>query len=138
MTMNERLSQFIEYKTGGNHKEFADMMGWSPQYLHKMLKGDSMGIQPVVSLLRKFPELNARWLILGDGVMVDSVRNYVLGLISLEKYIPVMSRDELRELEAGKTDFDKETLEVWKERLHRKESEISQRFDEAYKRQKNS
>lgn len=136
--MNERLSQFIEYKTGGNHKEFADMMGWSPQYLHKMLKGDSMGIQPVVSLLRKFPELNARWLILGDGVMVDSVRNYVLGLISLEKYIPVMSRDELRELEAGKTDFDKETLEVWKERLHRKESEISQRFDEAYKRQKNS
>ena len=92
--MNERLLIFIDYKTNGNHKEFADMMGWSPQYLHKMLKGDSMGIQPVTSLLQKFPELNARWLILGDGAMLD-IRSCIMYMLEMEKYIPVMSRDSL-------------------------------------------
>ena len=47
------------------------MLGWSPQYLHNMLNGDSFGIQPVTALLKKFPELNARWLILGEGVMIQ-------------------------------------------------------------------
>lgn len=34
--MNKRLAQFIEYKTGGNQKEFAALMGLSPQYLYKI------------------------------------------------------------------------------------------------------
>lgn len=133
--MNKRLATFIDYKTGGNQKEFARLLGWSPQYLHKMLKGDSMGIQPVISLLQTFPELNARWLILGEGVMVDCVRNYVLDLLRLERYIPVMSREDLLALEAGRTDFDSGTIEEWQMRLDKRESEIRQRFDAAYKKQ---
>lgn len=134
--MNKRLALFIDYKTGGNQKEFAEMLGWSPQYLHKMLKGDSMGIQPVVSLLQKFPELDARWLILGDGTMLNPVRNLIMELLSLEKYIPVMSREEVQALATGKTDFDNSTIEGWKARLEQKESEIRKRFDAAYKKQK--
>lgn len=134
--MNRRLAQFIEYKTGGNQKEFADLMGWSPQYLYKMLKGDSMGIQPVVSLLQKFPELDARWLILGEGVMLSTVRNRILGLLSLEKYIPVMTKEQVQELAAGRTDFDRDTVDGWQDMLDRREGEIRRRFDEAYKRQK--
>lgn len=132
--MNKRLAQFIDYKTGGNQKEFALLMGWSPQYLHKMLKGDSMGIQPVVSLLQKFPELDARWLILGDGAMID-VRSRILGMLTLEKYIPVMNREEIDALSAGRTDFDDDTIEGWKVRLEQKESEMRQRFDTAYMKQ---
>ena len=134
--MNKRLAQFIEYKTGGNQKEFADLMGWSPQYLYKMLKGDSMGIQPVVSLLRKFPELDARWLILGDGSMLDLLRRRILDMLSLERYIPVMSRDEIDALVSGRTDFDRDTVEGWESRLAERETEIRQRFDAAYKKQK--
>ena len=134
--MNKRLAQFIEYKTGGNQKEFAMLMGWSPQYLHKMLKGDSMGIQPVVSLLQRFPELDARWLILGEGVMLDTVRNRILDLLSLERYIPVMTKEEVQELASGRTDFDRATVDGWKDMLDRREGEIRRRFDEAYKRQK--
>jgi len=133
--MNERLAQFIEYKTGGNQKEFAALLGWSPQYLHKMLKGDSMGIQPVISLLQTFPELNARWLILGEGFMVDSIRNHVFGLLRLEKYIPVMSRDELRELEKGRTEFGEQTMQRWKEMLDKRQREVASRFEAAYKKQ---
>ena len=80
--MNERLLQFIQYKTGGKQAEFADMMGWSPQYLHKMLKEGGIGIRPIVALLEKFPELNARWLLLGEGAMIstgaDAVKTHLL------------------------------------------------------------
>jgi len=133
--MNRRLSLFIEYKTGGNQKDFANLMGWSPQYLYKMLKGDSMGIQPVVSLLRKFPELDARWLILGEGVMLNPVRNRIFDLLELERYIPVMTDGEVSALASGKTDFDNVTVEGWKTRLAQKEYEIRQRFEAAYKKQ---
>lgn len=34
--MNTRLSQFIDYATGGNKADFARSLGWSPQYLPVM------------------------------------------------------------------------------------------------------
>lgn len=142
--MNERLSQFISYKTGGNQKEFAALLGWSPQYLHKMLKGDSMGIQPVITLLQTFPELNARWLILGEGFMFDirsniihmiDIRRNIMHMIELEKFIPVMNREELAELEGGKTDFDEATRMRWQEMLDKRQREVASRFEAAYKKQ---
>lgn len=132
--MNRRLAQFIDYKTGGNQKDFAAMLGWSPQYLNKMLKGISIGIQPVTSLLQTFPELDARWLILGEGSMVD-VRRYILGMLEYEKYIPVMSSDQVAELASGKTDFSQGTVEEWEARLAERDLMIRKRFDEAYKKQ---
>ena len=133
--MNTRLAKFIDYKTGGNQKEFAAMLGWSPQYLHKMLKGDSMGIQPVVSLLQKFPELDARWLILGEGVMLNPVRNRIIDMLALEMYIPVMSSAEVAALASGKTDFDSDTVGRWKTLLAQKDEKIRRRFDAAYQKQ---
>lgn len=133
--MNKRLAQFIEYKTGGNQKEFAALLGWSPQYLHKMLKGDSMGIQPVISLLQTFPELNARWLILGEGAMLDVANEAFRRIVNLyryEEYIPVMTRDELTRVQSGETGFD---VERWKELLEKKREEIDSRFEAAYKKQ---
>lgn len=137
--MNERLLQFIQYKTGGKQAEFADMMGWSPQYLHKMLKEGGIGIRPIVALLEKFPELNARWLLLGEGAMLntgaDAVKSHLLKLLELEKYMPVMTPDELRLLEEGQTDFDAETIIRWEELLSECRKKINDRFDAAYKKQ---
>lgn len=137
--MNERLLQFIQYKTGGKQAEFADMMGWSPQYLHKMLKDGGIGIRPIVALLEKFPELNARWLLLGEGAMIstgaDAVKTHLLKLLELEKYMPVMTPDELRLLEDGQTDFDADTVIRWEELLADRNKKINDRFDTAYKRQ---
>ena len=137
--MNERLLQFIQYKTGGKQAEFAEMMGWSPQYLHKMLKEGGIGIRPIVALLEKFPELNARWLLLGEGAMLntgaDAVKSHLLKLLELEKYMPVMTPDELRLLEDGQTDFDAETVIRWEELLSERRKKINDRFDAAYKKQ---
>lgn len=137
--MNERLLQFIQYKTGGKQAEFADMMGWSPQYLHKMLKEGGIGIRPIVTLLEKFPELNARWLLLGEGAMIstgaDAVKSHLLKLLELEKYMPVMTPDELRLLEDGQTDFDADTVIRWEELLADRNKKINDRFNAAYKKQ---
>ena len=137
--MNERLLQFIQYKTGGRQAEFASLMGWSPQYLHKMLKDGGIGIRPIVSLLEKFPELNARWLLLGEGAMLntgaDTVKRHLLKLLELEKYMPVMTPDELRLLEDGQTDFGLEALTRWDALLAERDKVINDRFEAAYKRQ---
>lgn len=137
--MNERLLQFIQYKTGGKQADFAELMGWSPQYLHKMLKEGGIGIRPIVALLEKFPELNARWLLLGDGAMLntgaDAVKSHLLKLLELEKYMPVMTPDELRLLEDGQTDFDAETVIRWEELLADRSKKINDRFNAAYKKQ---
>lgn len=137
--MNERLLQFIQYKTGGKQADFAELMGWSPQYLHKMLKEGGIGIRPIVALLEKFPELNARWLLLGEGAMLntgaDAVKSHLLKLLELEKYMPVMTPDELRLLEGGQTDFDADTVIRWEERLADRSKKINDRFNAAYKKQ---
>lgn len=137
--MNERLLQFIQYKTGGKQADFAELMGWSPQYLHKLLKEGGIGIRPIVALLEKFPELNARWLLLGEGAMLntgaDAVKSHLLKLLELEKYMPVMTPDELRLLEDGQTDFDAETVIRWEELLADRSKKINDRFNAAYKKQ---
>ena len=137
--MNERLLKFIQYKTVGKQAEFAELMGWSPQYLHKLLKEGGIGIRPIVALLEKFPELNARWLLLGEGAMLntgaDAVKSHLLKLLELEKYMPVMTPDELRLLEDGQTDFDAETVIRWEELLADRSKKINDRFNAAYKKQ---
>lgn len=137
--MHNRLLEFIQYKTNGVQADFAELMGWSPQYLNKLIREGSIGIRPITALLEKFPELNARWLLLGEGVMIDSgydiMKNHIFRLLQLEKYMPVMTPGELRELSEGKVDFGNETLERWEKLLSSRNKEISERFKTAYKKQ---
>lgn len=138
--MHTRLLELIQYKTGGKQTEFAAIMGWSPQYLFRMLKGvGGIGIRPVVALLEKFPELNARWLLLGEGAMIssgaDAARQHLFRLLALEKYMPVMTPEELRLLTDGKTEWPEETLARWARLLDERTKEIDDRFSAAYKRQ---
>ena len=129
--MNNRLRKLIEFKTSGNQSEFAALMGWTPQYLSRLVLGESgIGIRPVVALLEKFPDLNARWLLLGEGAMVtsgvDKAKQHLLRLLSLEKYMPVMSASELHSLtEDGKTDFSESDIARWEELLSRREYYIN-------------
>lgn len=114
--MNTRLAELIQYTTNGKQVEFAEMMDWTPQYLYKLLKEGGMGIKPVAALLEKFPNLNARWLILGEGNMIipptDMVKRQLLQLLEIEKYIPVMTKEELQGMSTG-CHFDQETIDKW-------------------------
>lgn len=106
--MNNRLLDIIKYKTGGRQKAFAELLGWTPQYLAKLLRGDNFGLQPVLTLLEKLPEINARWLLLGQGEMLETGKLFKLryeafaqaqSILDLERFIPFMLPDELREFE---------------------------------------
>lgn len=138
--IHDRLLDIIQYKTSGKQAEFAEIMGWSPQYLNRLTKGESgIGIRPIISLLEKFPELNARWLLLGEGAMItsgaDEMKRRLFRLLEIEKYMPVMTPDELRDITDGKCEFDAATVERWGGLLDKRNKEINDRFSAAYKRQ---
>ena len=137
--MQNRLLELIQYKTNGIQADFAELMGWSPQYVNKLIREGSMGIKPITALLEKFPELNARWLLLGEGVMIDSgydiMKSHIFRLLQLEKYMPVMAPDELRELSDGKVNFDEEVIEKWERLLSVRNEQIASRFKAAYQKQ---
>lgn len=106
--MNNRLLDIIKYKTGGRQKTFAELLGWTPQYLAKLLRGENFGLQPVLTLLEKLPEVNARWLLLGEGSMLNDdkisglrrgVYSSVQRIMDYERFMPVMFPDELKEFE---------------------------------------
>lgn len=123
--INERLAQLVDYMTGGRQGRFAAMVGWSPQYLGNLLKGASgMGISPVTALLERFPDLDARWLLLGEGAMFTTppgykLRQRLIKLLEVECYTPVMSPLELREAEEGRVDFPPETVSRWRDEMAR-------------------
>lgn len=143
--MNERLLELIEYKAGGRQTVFAEMMGWSPQYVAKLIRGENFGLSPVVSILSAFPEINARWFLFGQGQMLEvgmmfdlqrQAINHIQSLLNLEKYIPVMTGEQVREFEeAIKTGrapvYSPDTLSELDRRLTDRNNEINAKFSEA-------
>lgn len=140
--MNTRLQEIIKYKTGGRQREFASLCGWSPQYLTKLLRGENFGIRPVLTLLEVLPEINARWLLLGQGDMLEIGKLFnlqrkafahVQAVLEMEKYIAFMSPDELHEYEQAITTgrkpiFDPDTLSSWQRRASERKNDLNARF----------
>lgn len=143
--MNNRLREIIRYKTGGKQKEFAEIVGWKPQYLAKLLRGSDFGLKPVLAILTAMPEINARWLLLGEGSMLmdDGVSdlykgtiNHIQAVLDLGRYIPVMSPDELLEYEQVITghrrpDFSPSVRARWVERTLELEQDRNARVESA-------
>lgn len=140
--MNSRLQEIIRYKTGGRQTEFAALCGWTPQYLAKLLRGENFGLQPVLTLLSTLPEINARWLLLGQGEMLERGKLFNLqreafahiqAILEIEKYVPFMSPDELHEYEQAVTTgrnpiFSPETLSSWRQRASERENKLNAKF----------
>ncbi len=123
--MNERLLQFIKYACG-RQSVFAERMGWERQYLSKLARGIGLGITPVVAILQAFPELDARWLLLGEGEMLRpavsesrrdlvNARARVARSLELARFLPVMSSTELSDFASGELDFPPSAVARWRE-----------------------
>lgn len=143
--METRLQELIRYKTNGKQTEFASMIGWSPQYLAKLLKGVNFGLNPVMTILEKFPEVNARWFLFGQGSMletekiVDLQRQTIANVyyvLEMEKFIPFMTSEELYEYEQAvitgrKPIFSQDKISSWQHSLNEQEKELTQKFNNA-------
>lgn len=136
--MNNRLLELIWYATNGKQTEFANIMGWKPQYVTKCLR-EGMGIKPIIALLEKFPEINARWLILGEGTMVnspvDGAKKHLLYLLQIEQYMPVMTADEQKRMIEGER-FSEEDIARWERLLKTKTEEMEMRYRASLQKQK--
>lgn len=146
--MKERLLQVIRYKTNGKKAQFAALLDWSPQYLSKLLRGESFGMQPILTILQRLPEISARWFLLGEGEMLEMGKVFALQrdtlhhiqtLLDLDKYIAYMDADELQTLETaianGTTPtFQPCALQQWEQRRTAHEKEINERFQNAYQK----
>lgn len=140
--MNTRLLEIIAYKTGGKQTPFAELMGWSPQYLTKLIKGGNFGLQPVLSILKAFPEISARWFLFGQGQMFEvgmmfdlqrQAMTHIQSLLDFDKYIPVMTGEEIREFQEALKDgrephFSPSALSDWQDRLTDRTAEIDAKF----------
>lgn len=140
--MNTRLQEIIKYKTRGRQKDFAELMGWSPQYVQKLVKGANFGFTPVLAIVEKLPEINARWFLTGEGQMLSDSRmtdirrefhGYVESVLGLERYMPVMTPEELNKFERvilgkEKAVFSPDTLTTWQRRLAERDYMIKQKF----------
>lgn len=143
--MNERLLEIIEYKAGGKQTAFAEMMGWSPQYIAKLVRGENFGLSPVLAVLSAFPEINARWFLFGQGEMLEvgmmfdlqrQAISHIQSLLDLEKYLPVMTGEQVREFEEaiklGRAPvYSPDTLSDLNRRLTDRNNEINDKFSEA-------
>lgn len=143
--MNNRLLDLIKYKTGGRQNKFADLVGWTPQYLGKLLRGENFGLQPVLTLLQKLPEVNARWLLLGEGFMLNDDKVLVLrretysraqSILMFDRFLSVMSPDEIRRFEDVLTgnsslDFSAEEVSRWECLLAEKQNALFAKVNEA-------
>lgn len=144
--MKDRLRKIIEYKTGGKHKEFAALIGWKPQYLAKLVRGDGFGIQPVLAILSALPEINARWLLLGHGSMLfdehrasdlhNEAMSHIQAVLDLDRFVPVMSPEEQAEYELvirghKQPDFTPETRARWIASLSDHKQDLDARVKEA-------
>lgn len=143
--MNNRLQEIIKYKTGGKQTAFANLFGWTPQYLAKLLRGENFGLQPVIAIITAFPEINARWLLTGEGEMLEVGKLYQLQrealshiqeLLDLDKYIPYMSPEDIHEFEqAVKTGrkplYSPDKLSLWESRATERENTINAKFTAA-------
>lgn len=88
----------VDAKTQGNKAAFSRFMGWGPQYLNNMLKGKSLGLQPIITILEHCPDINPRWLILGTGPMysTDYLTNVLL--VALRRSMDIDSMDFVERL----------------------------------------
>lgn len=147
--MNNRLAEIIKYKTDGKQTAFAQFMGWSPQYLSKLIRGKDFGLMPVIAILHKLPEVNARWFLLGEGEMLNDdkltevrayAQSYITSILELEKYLPVMKPEEVNQFEQVcigemKPNFSPLLIKEWQQRLASKEKELNEKFHKALCRQ---
>lgn len=69
--MRERIKMFMDYK-GISASDFAGMLDVQRSNISHILSGRNLpGASFIEKLLIVFPELNARWLFLGEGTMIE-------------------------------------------------------------------
>jgi len=122
--MKERIKTIINLKAHGKQKAFAEMMGWTSQYTHNLIAGSGIGLQPIMAILQRFPDIDARWLLTGEGMPISisgraNMVTKLLDILDYDRYVKYMNEDEQLYycscLQSGEVpQFPEERVAVWK------------------------
>lgn len=98
MEIGDRINLVVKYKAK-SAKEFAEQFGWSAAYISKLVSNaQGVGMKPIREIIEKYPDIDARWLITGEGYIFgtaeDTTEKAVSLLLNLERYVCVMNDEE--------------------------------------------
>lgn len=133
-----RILKVIRYK-GYKFSEFAEYMGWSRQYLNNLLSGKNIGMSVVTSICQKFPDISARWMLLGDGIMLD-LTNHLTALrswVALADFIHVIPAEERAKIDAGEL-WSLEDVKRWEVSLAEFQENVNARYRAYIKSEENA
>ena len=93
--MRERLVKFARERYGLGMTRFERYVGLPSGTIHKV--SDGMSSRQVEKILKACPELNAEWLITGEGMMLKSAPSGAIPLLSFSAVAGYLSDNNLDE-----------------------------------------
>jgi len=97
--MEERIKKFMEYK-GITSSELADSIGVQRSNVTHVLKArNKPSFQFIEKMLQIYPDLNAKWLLLGTGSMVDvlSKTRTLFDQLTVSESLPEQKKERAEE-----------------------------------------
>ncbi len=112
MGATERIIQFIEYK-GITKYAFCKLLGFSNKFLDN---SSNMGTDKACKIIHQFPEINAEWLLTGEGDMIKQEvaidNNLASNYVSKEAYNDLLERNAKLCKEIGSLENQIETTYI--------------------------
>ena len=113
--MEDRIRKFMEYK-GITPSELADTIGVQRSNVTHVLKGrNKPSFQFIEKMLQIYPDLNAKWLLLGTGSMVDIPlkTRTLFDQIAEKPTTPVLNAEKIEEKKVINEPSQTETKEIY-------------------------
>lgn len=101
--LSERIKQIIDYKKVSINK-FSTILGASNSYFNKILRdNNSIGSDKLEKILRTFPEINAEWLLTGQGSMLKEQNNLPMAIPTYDpdEEIPLIPTEAMGGVASG-------------------------------------
>lgn len=113
--INSRILQIIDYKSNGNRRKFAEVIGIAQQSVNRLFNTDTRTkkypvatTEILVAITEMFVDINTRWLLTGEGEMLKAASSQT------DQSIGMLIK-EVKDLSAENAILKKENLELQKE-----------------------
>lgn len=71
MTVNERIKKYIDYKNISQTDLAKSILIHKNQVSNWLASGETVPDKALIKMVRYYPDINARWLITGEGEMLE-------------------------------------------------------------------
>ncbi|MDQ1859261.1 hypothetical protein [Chryseobacterium sp. WLY505] len=121
--VNARFMQVLSYYNYSGYKSSQEVEGLSQAKISNVKRGrNKPGLDLISALLEKFPEVNARWLIVGEGDMLNT--EYDLAKSSESEMSDKLTLEQIRN--KGVSDIQERKLQVLTEKIDKFMKELEQ------------